>query len=109
MDFSGVSTTIATSGVTGWAYAVRGGLQLVAISINGDVRLLVGPTGSLTLSDFNGPPRPGFPSPPPPLDVDVLCEAVHPHLAFVEDALVVTWQERCAPQTRWRIAARVIR
>lgn len=109
LDTSGVNSTIANAGVTGWAYAVRGGLQLVAISINGDVRLLVGPTGSLTLSDFNGPPRPGFPSPPPPLDVDVLCEAVHPHLAFIEDALVVTWQERCAPQTRWRIAARVIR
>lgn len=109
LDASGVSATIANAGVTGWSYAVRGGEQLIAVSINGDVRLLVAPTASLAFSDFNGPPRPGFPSPPPPLDVDVLCEAVHPHLAFIEDALVVTWQERCAPQTRWRIAARVIR
>jgi len=100
--------TLVNSGVQGWSYVIRGGLQLVAASVNGDVRLVMGSTSS-SYADFNGPPRAGFPSPPAPLDVDVLCEAVYPHLALIEDALVVTWQERCAPQTRWRIATRVIR
>ncbi len=36
-------------------------------------------------------------------------EQVTPEAKFIEDALVVTWQERCAPETRWKIAARVIR
>jgi hypothetical protein len=42
-------------------------------------------------------------------DLDVSCEAAYPRLGFIENALVVTWQERCAPSTTWRIAARVIR
>ncbi|MBL8933911.1 MAG: hypothetical protein JNM69_05125, partial [Archangium sp.] len=63
----------------------------------------------VAFADFGGPPRPGFTTPPVALDVDVLCEAAYPNFAFIEDALVITWQERCAPQTRWKIAARVIR
>lgn len=109
LDQAGAATTLATSGLKGWAFAVRGAMLFVAASINGDVRLLFNDVSQAALTDFNGPPRAGFMTPPPPLDLDILCEAAYPHLAFVEDALVVTWQERCAPQTRWRIAARVIR
>jgi hypothetical protein len=104
------ATLVSSQTLQGWAAVARGGLMVVAVSIDGDVRLLVSNSvGSTGASDFNGPPRVGFPSPPPALDLDVFCEAAWPHLAFIEDALVVTWQERCAPQTRWRIVTRVIR
>lgn len=104
------TTTLVSANVTGWAFGVRGGMLLFAYSLNGDVRLAVAPyTSGISFSDFGGPPRPGFMTPPVPLDLDVLCEAAYPNFAFIEDALVVTWQERCAPQTRWKIAARVIR
>lgn len=106
------TTTVVTANTQGWSFAVRGGMMVLAYSLNGDVRLAVAPYisgGGVVFSDFGGPPRPGFPSPPVPLDLDVLCEAAYPSFAFIEDALVITWQERCAPETRWKIAARVIR
>ena len=108
--FGSPSTLVSTQSLQGWSAVSRGGLVVVAASIDGDVRLLVTPNaGSSSMTDFNGPPRVGFPGPQPPLDLDLFCEAAWPHLAFIEDALVVTWQERCAPQTRWRIVTRVIR
>ena len=110
LDRFGTSLTLASTGLQGWSMAVRGGISLIAASINGDVRLLIAYNRSgFSAFDFNGPPRSGFPSPPPPLDVDVFCEAAWPQLAFIEDALAITWQERCSPQTRWRIVTRVIR
>lgn len=110
IDRFGTSLTLASTGLQGWSMAVRGGISLIAASINGDVRLLIAYNRSgFSAFDFNGPPRAGFPTPPPPLDVDVFCEAAWPQLAFIEDALAITWQERCAPQTRWRIVTRVIR
>jgi hypothetical protein len=92
-----------------------GGAAYLASPQNGDVRLRVA-RGSFFIGagggffDFGGPPRFGS-SPPFPvvLDVTTFCEAVYPRFAFVEDALIVTWQERCAPETRWRVMARAIR
>lgn len=112
IDDSPSTTTLVGANAQGWAFAIRGGMLVFAFSLNGDVRLSVAPylSGSpVVFSDFGGPPRPGFTTPPVPLDLDVLCEAAYPNFAFIEDALVVTWQERCAPETRWKIAARVIR
>ena len=31
------------------------------------------------------------------------------YLAFIEEHLVITWQERCAPATQWKVMARVLR
>lgn len=60
--------------------------------------------------DFGGPPRPGYLPPlPVVLDANPLCEAVYPRLAIVNEALVITWQERCAPATQWKVMARVVR
>lgn len=111
LDTSNGPLTVATSGVKGWSLASRGSLLVLAVSIAGDVRLLTYDAfvNLTSVADFNGPPRPGFMTPPPPLDLDILCEAAWPQLAFVEDALLVTWQERCSPETRWRIVARAIR
>ena len=68
------TTTVVTANTQGWSFAVRGGMMVLAYSLNGDVRLAVAPYisgGVVAFSDFGGPPRPGFPSPPVPLDLDV--------------------------------------
>ena len=58
---------------------------------------------------FAGPTRPG----PGPysqiLNADLACEAAYPRLTLADDRLFITWQERCAPQTRWRVVMRVVR
>jgi hypothetical protein len=59
--------------------------------------------------DVGGPPR-ATPQPwTPLLDVDPLCEAAYPRFAFINEVLVVTWQERCAPATKWQVVARTVR
>ncbi len=39
----------------------------------------------------------------------VLCSSCLDMFAFVNEVLVITWQERCAPPTRWKVMARVLR
>lgn len=115
---SSVGGAIAIVGggpLQGFDLASFGGAAYLVYSQNGDVRLRVA-RGSFFSGagggyiDFGGPPRFGS-SPPFPvvLDVTTFCEAVYPRFAFVEDALIITWQERCAPETRWRVMARAIR
>jgi hypothetical protein len=81
---------------------------------NGDVRLKYLDSSSYAgnnhPTDYPGPPRTGFMPPyPTVLDVNPLCEAAWPSMAFIEDALVIVWQERCAPATQWKVMTRVIR
>ncbi len=92
----------------GFDFAQRNDHQYIAVSQNGDLRLYRGRTTGL--NPMTGPPR-AVPLPPGDerFDNDVSCEAAWPRLAFIEDALVLTWQERCAPETRWKIIARVMR
>lgn len=112
---SGGRQTVSSAPVSGWAAASWGGSVYVAYGLNGDVRLRTiapsvwsGAGGGAV--DFGGPPRTGFSAPyPVMLDANPLCEASAPHLDFVEEALVVTWQERCAPATQWKVMVRVVR
>jgi hypothetical protein len=114
LDFGGVQN-ITTTAVTGYELASWGGTILVVYGFNGDIRLkTVAPYtwsgAGGTPFDFGGPPRVGFTAPyPVVLDVNPLCEAAWPHMDFVEDALVITWQERCSPSTQWKVMARVVR
>ena len=87
----------------------RGAVHVVAVSQNGDLRLYADSLTNTVMEPVRGPPR-AVPLAPGDnrFDLDVSCEAAWPRLAFIEDALVVTWQERCAPSTAWRIAVRVI-
>lgn len=81
---------------------------MIAVSQNGDLRLYRGRITNLVA--MAGPPR-AVPLAPGDnrIDLDPSCEAAWPRLSFIEDALVVTWQERCAPAARWKVVARVIR
>ncbi|MBL9039632.1 MAG: carboxypeptidase regulatory-like domain-containing protein [Archangium sp.] len=103
----------STTAVTGFDVVTRGGVQITAISDNGDIRLTTfrynhWGTGINQFS-FAGPPRTGYMAPYPlVLDNDPVCEAVHPRLAMVDDALVVVWQERCTPSGPWNVVARVV-
>ena len=94
--------------VTGFDVVQRGDQQFLVVSQNGDLRMYRGRASSLVA--MTGPPR-AVPLPPGDnrFDDDPSCEAVWPRLAFIEDALVLTWQERCSPATRWKIVARVMR
>ena len=96
---------------SGFAAAGRGAVLYVASVEAGLLRLYQHPWNVTNVpTTFAGPPRAGFSSPfPEPLNVNLACEAAAPHLAFVEDSLVVTWQERCPPQTEWNVAVRVLR
>lgn len=105
---------ISTTTVKGFDAAGWGGVLYVVYSENGDVLL-----ESLSTSAYaggwapvavDGPPRSGFMPPYPlALDANPLCEAAWPRLAFIETALVITWQERCSPATQWKVMTRVIR
>ena len=85
--------------------------NIIAVSQGGDLRLytwvLIEGGGGPT--EFPGPPR-TVPLAPGDnrLDIDTACEAAWPRLALVEDALVVTWQERCGAETTWRVVMRII-
>jgi hypothetical protein len=113
-SIGGASSIIGGGPMQGFDVAFFGGSAYVVYSQAGDIRLRVASGTALGGNggyiDFGGPPRFGT-SPPYPvvLDVTTFCEAVYPRFAFVEDALIVTWQERCAPETRWRVMARTIR
>jgi hypothetical protein len=105
---------ITAAPVTGYDAVTFGGAAYVAYAQNGDLRFLVmngGAFGGASgIRNFGGPPRVGFSAPyPVMLDVNPVCEAAYPRLAFVEDALIITWQERCAPETRWKVMSRVVR
>jgi hypothetical protein len=65
--------------------------------------------GSSTSVTFPGPPRAGPGPYPVALNADLACEGAHPRLAMVDDRLFITWQERCLPETRWRVVMRVVR
>ncbi len=108
------SNVITIGPVQGYDAVTFGETTFIVYSVGGDVRLR-----SLTYSalganspftDFGGPPRSGF-TPPYPvmLDVSPACEAVWPRLTIVNEAMVVTWQERCSPATQWKVMARVLR
>lgn len=94
---------------TGFDLIQRGAVHVVAVAQNGDLRLYGDSLTNTVMAPIDGPPR-AVPLAPGDnrFDLDVACEAAWPRLAFIEDALVVTWQERCAPSTAWRIVARVV-
>ncbi|MDX2015621.1 MAG: hypothetical protein SFW67_35840 [Myxococcaceae bacterium] len=100
--------------VEGFDVLTFGNTSFLVSSAGGDVRfraVRADPlSGGSGFSDFGGPPRSGF-SPPFPvmLDATPACEAAWPRFTFVNEALVITWQERCAPATRWKVMARVLR
>lgn len=112
---SGGSSLISSVPVTGFDVASWGGHTYIVYGLNGDIRLKTiaasfwsGAGGGPV--DFGGPPRSGFMSPyPVVLDADPLCEAAWPQMSFVEEALVITWQERCSPSMRWKVVARTVR
>jgi hypothetical protein len=92
----------------GFDFVQRGTSTVIAVSQNGDLRLYRGRVTSL--SAITGPPR-AVPLAPGDnrIDLDPSCEAAWPRLSFIEDALVITWQERCSPSTRWKVVTRVLR
>ncbi|GMU58341.1 MAG: hypothetical protein AMXMBFR34_01040 [Myxococcaceae bacterium] len=114
LDYSTSARTILSSGtVQGFDAAERGAIFYAVTSENGDIRLRWTSTAILTLAgglvDFPGPPRSGFMPPYPlALDGDPICEAAWPRLAFIDEALVITWQERCAPATQWKVMTRSV-
>jgi hypothetical protein len=95
---------------TGFDLIQRGQAFVLAVAQNGDLRLYADSLTNTVMAPVEGPPR-AVPLAPGDnrFDVDVSCEAAYPRLGFIENALVVTWQERCLPSTTWRIVARVIR
>jgi hypothetical protein len=95
----------------GFHAAARGAQLYVASVTNGQLRLYESSWAAIqSQTVIPGPPRTGFSPPyPEPLNVNLACEAAAPHLTFLEDSLVITWQERCPPQTQWNVAVRVIR
>lgn len=106
--------SIAPPSVQGWDFASWADHEYVVYSVNGDIRFGTVPGSFWSgagggISDFGGPPRAGMPPYPVVLDNDPTCEAAWPQLEFVEDALVIIWQERCAPATQWNVVARVVR
>jgi hypothetical protein len=95
---------------TSFHAASQGAVLYVAAVEGGLLRLFQNPWNNLSLrTTVPGPPRPGITPTPEPLNIDLACEAAAPHLTFIEDSLVITWQERCPPQTLWRVAVRVMR
>ena len=114
-SIGGAVSILGGGPVQGFDVAPYGGAVYLVYAQAGDIRLRVargsffsGAGGGFV--DFGGPPRNGT-SPPYPvvLDVTTFCEAVYPRFAFVEDALIIVWQELCAPETRWRVMARAVR
>jgi hypothetical protein len=96
---------------SGYDVAPRGRVVLFAVVEAGTLKLLVRNEevfGPVQLIQLPGPPRSGLPSPPAVLNFDTGCEAAWPRLGFVQEALVVTWQERCASGP-WKVYARVLR
>jgi hypothetical protein len=99
--------------VEGYDVFTFGSTSFLVFGSGGDVRFqavradpLAGGSG---FTDFGGPPRPGFSAPfPVMLDTTASCEAAWPRFSFVNEVLVITWQERCAPATRWKVMARVL-
>lgn len=110
LDSNGQTRAINTLGPAtgGFDLLNRGSVAVLAIAQGGDLRLYYGSIYSPT--EVAGPPR-SVPLAPGDnrLDLDPSCEAAAPRLAFIEDALVIAWQERCAPSTRWKVAVRVMR
>lgn len=101
-----------TAAINGFDWVARGDLIIGVRAENGSILLSYAPYAAFGSGNFStaiaGPPR-GGPGPhPAALNVDVACEGAHPRLALVDDRLYVTWQERCAPETRWRVAMRVL-
>lgn len=94
---------------TGWDVVRRGYFILYAVAELGDVRLFI--TGVSNGGPFviPGPPRGSLTPPPTALDIDVACEAAWPRLALIDDAIVVTWQERCSSGGPWTVNARILR
>jgi hypothetical protein len=111
------SQSIPVAGATtvqGYDVAQVGGTTFIVYGQAGDVHLKTLPESSfsgagVTFADFGGPPR-VTPQPwTPVLDLDPLCEAAYPRFAFINEVLIVTWQERCTPQTKWQVVARTVR
>jgi hypothetical protein len=105
---------IATGSVQGSDAVLLGSVSVLAYAQGGTVRLKYISGGAWAggngTADLGGPPRTGYSAPyPVPLNADLSCEAAWPRLAFVNETLVVTWQERCAPATQWKVMARVVR
>lgn len=114
VDPPGFGNTYPIGAVEGYDVVTFGNTSFLVYGAGGDVRFravradpLAGGSG---FSDFGGPPRSGF-SPPFPvmLDATPTCEAAWPRFSFVNEVLVITWQERCAPATQWKVMARVLR
>lgn len=105
----GIRAVNSLGPATGIDVLQRGTIHVVAVAQNGDLRLYADSLTNTLMNPMEGPPR-AVPLAPGDnrFDLDVSCEAAWPRLGFIEDALVVTWQERCAPSTTWRVAARVI-
>jgi hypothetical protein len=78
--------------------------QIILSTIDYSAMASSGPSTTLA-----GPTRPGPGPYPNSLNADLACEAAYPRLAMVDDRLFITWQERCAPETRWRVVLRVMR
>jgi len=92
----------------GFDFAQRFDQQFLAVSQGGDLRMYRGRASAMVA--MAGPPRTvALPPGDNRFDDDPSCEAAYPRLAFIEDALVLTWQERCSPSTRWKIVTRVMR
>lgn len=112
---SGGIQAISSTAVTGYDVTSWGGNSYIVYALNGDIRFKT-IRGSVWSGagggplDFGGPARTGY-SPPYPvvLDANPACEAAYPSMAFVEEALVITWQERCSPETKWNVVARTVR
>jgi hypothetical protein len=105
---SGTVRPVSTFGaVQGFDLVSRADSTFIAVSTAGDIRLYTGQTSANV--QYPGPPR-AVPLAPGDnrIDLDPSCEAAWPRFALIEDALVITWQERCAPEPRWRIVTRLI-
>jgi hypothetical protein len=92
---------------TGFDVVDRADVHFIVVAQAGDVRLYLAPGGGFF--ELPGPPR-AVPLAPGDNRLDIVpgCEAAWPRLALIEDALIVTWQERCSPETTWRVAMRII-
>ncbi len=100
--------------IVGFDWVARGQTTLGVRAENGQILLstisysgLSG--GAQSSTTYPGPPRAGPGPYPQALNVDLACEGAWPRMAMVDDRLFITWQERCAPETRWRVVMRVVR
>ncbi|MDP1916480.1 MAG: hypothetical protein Q8L14_09555 [Myxococcales bacterium] len=114
IDGPGGNSVFTIGPVQGYDVVTFGETTFLVFSAGGDVRfqwLRYGPLGGGSgFTDFGGPPRVGFTAPyPVMLDATPSCEAAWPRLTIVNEALVITWQERCPPATQWKVMARVVR